>query len=167
MRMSIALVGACLAIAVVVGGVACVGDVQDRSPLSSPDRQVFDAQVWPILVRDCGFSACHGDPSRFFRVLGPGHERLDPEMRLSEPVTDAELQLSYERARSMIDPDDPAMSLLVRKPLAVAAGGAGHEGTDSFGRDVYRRPDDPSYVVLFQWVTAPPPVAVPAEAVTP
>lgn len=119
--------------------------------IATPDRQVFDAQVWPILVRDCGFSACHGDPARFFRVLGPGHERLDPAMRLAAPVTEAELQYSYDRARSMLDPEDPSLSPLLRKPLEVAAGGSGHEGIDTFGRDVFQNRQDPRYQALANW----------------
>lgn len=136
----------------VVLTLGCAVDVENTTQLPALDRQVFDSEVWPILVRDCGFSGCHGDPARFFRVLGPGHARLDPEMRLSAPVTEAELQLSYERTRSMVDWDDPGASLLLRKPLEVGLGGAGHKGTDDFGRDVYQRMDDPSFLVLVRWV---------------
>lgn len=120
------------------------------------DRAMFDAAVWPILVRDCGFTECHGSPQRFFRVLGPGHARLDPAMRMTEPVTAAELQLSYDRARSMVDVRDPERSLLLTKPLDVSAGGAGHEGVDRFGLDVYRNTADPSYQVLRSWVIGSP-----------
>jgi len=114
----------------------CADPGQDVA-LPSPDREVFDTQVWPVLVRDCGFSTCHGSEERFFRVVGPGHARLDPATPMSDPVTEAELELSYQRARSMLNAREPGNSLLLRKPLAVAAGGAGHEGTDVFGRDVF------------------------------
>jgi hypothetical protein len=146
---------ACVLVALALS-VGCAS-VDARGGPAEPDRATFDADVWPVLVRDCGFSACHGSDERFFRVLGPGHERLDPEMRLGDPVTDAELQLSYDRARSMIDADHPARSLLLKKPLEVSAGGSGHEGTDSFGIDVYGSADDPSYRILTDWVlgTAP------------
>lgn len=136
---------------------AACASTEEGSALAAPDRAVFDAQVWPILVRDCGFSACHGGEPRFFLVYGPGHERLDPTMRVSAEVTPAELQLSYDRARSMIDVDDPRNSLLLRKPLEVAAGGSGHEGTDEFGRDVYRSVNDPSFQILVRWVLGVPP----------
>lgn len=131
-------------------GVGC-GNVDADPPLAAPDRAMFDAQVWPILVRDCGFGACHGSEPRFFRVVGPGHERLDLSTRITDPATDAELQFSYDRARSMLDADAPSDSSLLRKPLEVAAGGSGHAGTDSFGRNVYRTADDPNFQVLVRW----------------
>ena len=136
--------------AALAGGCA---PVEPQGALATPDRATFDTQVWPILVRDCGFSACHGSEPRFFLVFGPGHERLDPTLRTSAPVTPQELQLSYDRARSMIDLDEPGLSPLLRKPLEVAAGGSGHQGTDNFGRDVYRSVDDPSFQTLLRWVS--------------
>jgi hypothetical protein len=134
-------------------GALCVGcaNVDPEPPLATPDRNVFDSQVWPILVRDCGFGACHGSEPRFFRVVGPGHERLDMTTRITDPATDAELQFSYDRARSMLNADEPSQSTLLRKPLEVAAGGSGHAGTDSFGRNVYRNAGDPNFQVLVHW----------------
>ena len=148
--------GGCLLLAAVIA-CACADIDEGGAALATPDRAVFDAQVWPILGRDCGFSACHGSEPRFFLVFGPGHERLEPAMRVADMVTPAELQLSYDRARSMIDVDDPTSSLLLKKPLEVAAGGSGHEGTDAFGRDVYRSVDDPNFQVLVRWVLGVPP----------
>jgi hypothetical protein len=145
---AVALSISTLLLAALVAGCASVED--DPGP-PLPDRASFDANVWPILVRDCGFSECHGSTERFFRVVGPGHERLDPLTRLTDPMTEAELQFSYDRARSMLDADDPSQSPLLRKPLDVAAGGDRHEGTDTFGMDVYRSVDDPSYRVLVDW----------------
>ena len=129
---------------------ACASTAEDPV-LSTPDRAAFDTQVYPILVRDCGHSACHGNEARFFRVLGPGHVRLDPTTRLADPVSPAELALSYDRARSMLDPGNPNKSPLLVKPLEVASGGSDHEGTDSFGRNVYRSPDNPDFQVLVRW----------------
>ena len=140
----------CLPLLAALAG-ACAS-TEESFALATPDRAAFEAQVWPILVRDCGFAACHGSEPRFFLVYGPGHERLDPTLRTAAAVTPAELQLSYDRARSMIDAADPANSLLLKKPLEVAAGGAGHEGTDVYGRDVYARVDDPNFQVLVRWV---------------
>jgi hypothetical protein len=58
-------------------------------------------------------------------------------------------------ALSMIDERDLKGSLLLRKPLSVAAGGAGHRGVDNYGRDVYRTKQDSGYVALARWVLAP------------
>jgi hypothetical protein len=55
----------------------------------------------------------------------------------------------------MIDKADPASSLLLRKPLAVEAGGAGHLGVDKYGRNVYRTAQDTGYLVLARWVMSP------------
>jgi hypothetical protein len=138
---------------VAVGTAGCANVEVDAGP-PLRDRASFDATVWPVLVRDCGFSECHGSTERFFRVVGPGHARLDPAMRLGDPVTEAELQFSFDRARSMLDPDDPAQSPLLRKPLDVAAGGDRHEGTDKFGMDVYRSVDDPNFRMLVTWAVS-------------
>lgn len=140
------LLAMCIAI-----GIAACASVEEDPVLTTPDRVLFDAQVYPILVRDCGHSACHGSENRFFRVVGPGHVRLDPTERLAAPVTPAELEMSYQRARSMIDPGDPNRSPLLIKSLEKSAGGADHEGTDSFGRNVYRSPEDPDFQVLVRW----------------
>ena len=129
---------------------ACAS-VTEEPVIGSPDRMVFDEQVYPILVRDCGHSGCHGSEARFFRVVGPGHVRLDPTTRLAAPVTESELALSYNRARSMLNASDPNKSPLLVKPLEVSAGGSDHEGTDSFGRNVYRSPEDPDFQVLVHW----------------
>jgi hypothetical protein len=37
--------------------------------LPSPNVEEFAADVYPVLLRDCGFPACHGNPERFFRVF--------------------------------------------------------------------------------------------------
>lgn len=139
-----------LACCLALSTLACATTAEDPV-VTTPDRVVFDAQIYPILVRDCGHSACHGSEARFFRVVGPGHVRLDPATRLAAPVTEAELALSYNRARSMIDPGDPNRSPLLIKSLEAAAGGADHEGSDSFGRNVYRSPEDPDFQLLVRW----------------
>jgi hypothetical protein len=64
----------------------------------------------------------------------------------------------------MIDRDNPARSPLFLKPLEPVAGGAGHEGTDLFGRDVYQDKLDPSFVVLQNWVMSASTSAPLAEA---
>jgi hypothetical protein len=77
-----------------------------------------------------------------------------------------ELIQSYNRALSMIDAQDPAGSLLLRKPLTLSAGGSGHEGVDAWMRDVYASKQDPGYVAIEAWVLAAT-AAVPAPTPTP
>jgi hypothetical protein len=152
-----ARIGSALSLALLALLPVSCASVEGEGAPAERDRASFDAQVWPILVRDCGFSECHGSSERFFRVVGPGHERLDPAMRLTEPVTAAELLFSYDRARSMVDWNNPRLSPLLRKPLEVSAGGSSHEGTDSYGMDVYRTAGDPNFLVLVNWVVGATP----------
>jgi hypothetical protein len=141
--------------------IACAAGCSDSSgefAITTPDYSTFETQVMPVLARDCSFHTCHGARQRFFQVLGPGRPRLSPLTPDADPLTPEELRFNYERARSMIDRDDPARSPLFLKPLEPVAGGAGHEGTDLFGRDVYQDKLDPGFLVLRNWVmTAPPP----------
>lgn len=118
------------------------------------DANVFKTAVYPILLRDCGFTTCHGTADRFFSVFGPGRARLDPATGAYDPATPYELALTYTRARSMLlGPDGPASSLFVRKPIPIAEGGAGHKGDDPWGHTVYRTVDDARYVTLYRWAT--------------
>lgn len=131
----------------------------DAPPLRvpSPDANQFALEVYPLLLRDCGFPACHGDPRRFFRVFGPGRTRLSPELLPGDPATADEIQQSYERARSMLVGEPSiARAALLRKPLAAAAGGAGHGGEDAWGSNIYASPEDPRYQLLRAWALALP-----------
>jgi hypothetical protein len=132
----------------------------DPAPLrvAAPDLNRFAEQAYPVLLRDCGFPACHGASDRFFRVYGPGRSRYMAAMNADpgDPATMDEISQSYDRARSMIDARNPVRSLLLRKPLASAAGGAGHKGEDLLGRNVYANPNDPGYQALRSWVLGLP-----------
>jgi hypothetical protein len=130
---------------------ACGGDAPETM-LAQPDFAAFEANVYPVLLRDCGFNACHGSTERFFQVFGPGRARLDPLTPLLEAHTPAEVTHSYGRALSMIDASDLPGSLLLRKPLTLAEGGVGHEGVDAWMRAVYVSKQDPGFVALNAWV---------------
>lgn len=122
-------------------------DVQVQLP--SPDPLSFEVEVYPILLRDCGFPACHGDTRRFFRVFGPGRTRYRPReiTPLLSPPTAEELTASYNRARSMLADNGPVEeSMLLQKPLR-----AGHKGDDEWGQNVYWTEADPSYQTLLRW----------------
>lgn len=122
----------------------------------------FVNDVYEVVLRDCGFPACHGAPERFFRVYGPGRTRLmNDDGTLPEPFdkpTADEQELTFQLALSMINENALKDSLLLRKPLAIEAGGYGHLGVDPYGRDVYRTTQDIGYVSLARWVYSPRPM---------
>lgn len=122
------------------------------------DPTTFRTTAYPVLLADCGFRACHGTPDRFFSVFGPGRTRLDPATEPYAPATPDELAHSFSRARAMLlSPDGVRRAPLLRKPLAVSAGGAGHRGEDAWGANLYTTKSDPRFQALFFWATAEAP----------
>ncbi len=121
----------------------------------TPRYDLFQTDVYPILMRDCGFPDCHGNEARFFRVYGPGRLRmpgLGLEDDIDAPVTEAEMRASYERARSMLASAGRVEdTLLVRKPLEIDRGGAAHMGIDEHGQDVYLSTESEGYRALLAW----------------
>ncbi len=125
---------------------------EDVVDVPAADPLVFRDQVYPILLSDCGFTGCHGNPDRFFAVFGTARARLDPETDLDAPVTPEELAVSYTRARSMlVSPDGVNRAPLLRKPLALDDGGVGHKGSDPWGQALFPSKDDPRFQVLAAW----------------
>ena len=142
-------------VGLLLGALVLAGGCDATSPragLPDLDADVFGSQVYPILVRDCGFPACHGTPDRAFRVFSPGRARLDEMTLLSDPPTAAEIDDALGRSLSMLA-DAPRVeeSLLLRKPLSASAGGAAHGGMDSFGRNVYPDRLDPAWQTIAAW----------------
>ncbi len=135
------------------GGVGVFAVGCDAAPpvVPAPSRAAFARDVYPILLRDCGFPACHGDPLRSFHLFGPGRLRLDAEMDLLDPPSEDELAISYERTRAMLlRPAGEDEALLVRK----SGPGGGHRGIDANGRNVYGEADDPSLLAIAAWAAA-------------
>lgn len=121
------------------------------------DLELFRSEAYPVLMRDCGFNACHGVPERFLIVFGPNRARMDPATHHDTPVLPVELEVTYERARSMLLTDGPVTrSLLLTKPLEASAGGVSHGGVDDSNRNVYQSVEDPGYVALLKWAQAVP-----------
>jgi hypothetical protein len=147
---------------------ACAEGREFSGPLPMPDGQGFVNDVYPVLLRDCAFVACHGAPDRFFRVYGPGRVRLDVlATKPDDPLTLQEILYSYDRSRSMLATADTIQNaLLLSKPLEPAAGGQGHKGVDELGRNVFASVRDPSYAVLATWARSKgsPPTAAQVEA---
>lgn len=136
---------------VVFGAAGCGAPGNGWRPADA-QFQSFIVEALPTLLRDCGFHTCHGSSDRFFRVWGPGRVRLDPNTRAFDRLTADEWQASYQLALSMVDARNPGNSPLLRKPLAIAAGGSGHRGSDRFGRNIYRSTQDAGYQALVRWV---------------
>lgn len=149
MRDVVAAVIASLAASVAMGACEPEADlygVPERDPIA------FQNQVYPILLRDCAFPACHGAPGRFFHIYGPGRTRLLETTLPYAPATPEELAMSFDRTRSMlVDPDGPRRAPLLRKPLAIGSGGSGHKGDTPNGTAIYASKEDPSYIALFRW----------------
>lgn len=131
--------------------VAC-DPAEDPPGIPVADPVVFREEVYPVLLADCAFPACHGDPDRFLAVYGPGRTRLSPETLPYDPPTPEELAFSFTRARSMLLSEEGVrQSPFLRKPLAVSAGGAGHEGDDPWGRAIFASKSDHRFQALFFW----------------
>jgi len=147
---SCALALTLVAAALVLGGAGCAQD--DTAPPVA-DRKFRDfQQVFPVLQRDCGFNTCHGSADRFFRVFGPGRVRLKADTAAFDGVTGDEASASFQSALAMIDAEHPERSLLLKKPLALEAGGATHGGADPYGRNVYRTVNDEGYIAIARFV---------------
>jgi hypothetical protein len=136
--------------------IACGSRSDGSGAIPSPDLALFEASVYPVLLRDCAFSECHGAEQRFFQVYGPGRLRLDPTTtKPGDPATPMEIERSYERARSMLlSGESVTQSLLLRKPLELSQGGQAHKGVDVYGRNVFESNRDPGYLALEKWATA-------------
>jgi len=148
--------GAAAAAALVAAAACTLPDVEPAPPEADP--VAFRDKVYPVILADCGFNGCHGDPARSFAVFGPGRRRLRPETDLDAPVTAEELAVSFTRARSMLASRDGIQRApLLRKPLAEDAGGVSHGGTDPWGHGIYGSKTDERFQVLVVWALAATP----------
>jgi hypothetical protein len=139
-----ALLGGKGAIAAMLLVVGCE-DPQARLP--APDPRVFRDTVYPVLLRDCGFAGCHGDPRRPLFTPGPGRVRLDPASDLFDPPTAAEVARSYDRARALLLREGDEPPPLLHKPGPEAA----HRGRDAAGRNIYEDTQAPGLLALTAW----------------
>src|SRR5262245_44206794 len=111
---------AALAILLSLGCAACANDPQGWQ---QPERSFmqYRTEVFPVLLRDCGFHTCHGSSERFFRIWGPGRARMNPATRAFDITTGPEISTGYQLVLSMVDARHPERSLILRKPLALEA----------------------------------------------
>jgi hypothetical protein len=115
----------------------------------APDPAVFEATVYPVLLRDCSFAACHGDPRRPLYVPGPGRPRLEETTDIFDRPTAAELELGYDRARALLLREGDEPPPLLHKP----GPGAAHRGRDAAGDNVYEDPAAPGLAALTAWAS--------------
>ena len=118
-----------------VGALAACSPVENAPApglVAALDEPVFRCRIEPILVRDCGYLACHGQAGSPLRLYSMGKLRLGDSSTLAArtaPITDAERHLNFLSAQAFavagVDPED---SWLVRKPLPSSAGGFAHLG---------------------------------------
>jgi hypothetical protein len=103
------------------------------------DEAVFTDSVAPVFTaRGCDTIECHGGGIRGTFALSPAGDK--------DPAFD------FEQAGWQVDGDDPAASPLLRKPLAITAGGDAHAGEAEGG--IFASTDDPDYQVILAWITA-------------
>lgn len=127
---------------------ACEGPGLASAPLAVGPLDVFAREVEPVLEDRCAQGGCHGRADRPFSLYAPGQLRADPRrLHLAEPLTEGELATNARRVAALAVPGTPDESPALRKPLALAAGGAYHGGGDVF---VDRT--DPGYRVLRSWL---------------
>lgn len=104
------------------------------APLPAAGIEAFAAEAQPVLAARCANPSCHGNPWRPLALYAVRRHRLDPaDTHLEAPLTEAELRLNLLHTLGLLaTADDPADSLLLRKPLAVGAGGVAHAGGAQF-----------------------------------
>lgn len=103
------------------------------------DASLFEATVAPVLTaRGCDTVECHGGGIRGTFALSP--------------AGDKDLAFDFAQAGWQADGDAPAASPLLRKPLAVAAGGVPHAGDGDGG--IFASTADPDYQAILAWIEA-------------
>lgn len=129
------LVRALCALGAVLPG--CHGDSGGSERISVGDAQTFESYVQPYLEVRCASLDCHGAAGRPLRLYSELGLRREPALRTVPvadatdplPITAAELE-DNRFAMAAIAAGDRASAehLVLRKPLALAAGGIAHEG---------------------------------------
>ena len=131
-----------------------MGCEDPQAEVPAPDRGLFRDTVYPVLLRDCAFAGCHGDPRRPLFTPGPGRVRLRPETDVFDAPTAEEMALSYDRARALLLREGDEPPPLLHKPGA----GAAHGGRDGAGNNVYEDEAAPGLLILTQWAMSAPEV---------
>lgn len=135
----------------VVMGCADVTNAPAADPSKSLDEAVFDCNVQPILVRQCSYQACHGQPGTALRVYSPGKLRGFVPQNLDDlqsALGSDEIHANFLSATGFAaTASDPAQNYLLLKPLPSSAGGYEHAGGA-----IYTGTSDPQYVAIHAWL---------------
>jgi hypothetical protein len=120
-----------------LGACSPVANAPAPGLVAALDEPAFRCKVEPILIRDCGYMACHGQAGSPLRLYSIGKLRLGDSSTLAArtaPLTDAERHLNFLSAQAFavagLAPED---NWLVRKPLPAADGGFAHLGGAIWG----------------------------------
>ncbi|HTE56684.1 MAG TPA: hypothetical protein VK698_37785 [Kofleriaceae bacterium] len=135
-----------LAAALALGSAACAYDDPGMVPLDQLDQQAFTRDVQPIFEARCATLDCHGVEGRPLRLYAETGLRLRDDLR-DLPMTDEEV-IANVRSAEGVDPGArPDLNLILRKPLAEAAGGVQHEGGD-----LWLSRDEPQAACVVAWL---------------
>jgi hypothetical protein len=138
-----------LTCATLLGAVAVFGGCTspspgDPAPPAGGREYVLDAAVYAATVaprltaKGCDNLSCHGGGLRGTFELSP--------------LEDKDLVFDFTQAVRQVDPNDPAASDLLRKPLAPEAGGDVHTAdSEHFG---FLTTGDPDYQAILAWIEA-------------
>ena len=129
---------------------ACVMGPGSEELVLEADFSRFIDEVQPALAYGCASPSCHGSADRPLQLYAVHQHRLNPDdVWADAPLTNAELYLNFHRACGfLLDLERPADCELVRKPLAIAAGGQRHGGGDQFNDT-----DNPDYRAILDWIS--------------
>jgi len=131
--------------------VGCVVEVGPPTPLPAGDLDVFAASVQPVLAVRCGDPTCHGRVDRPLEIYSAGRHRSDPtRVFLEEALTADELADNARNVAAFtLDVASAEECAVLRKPLALAAGGMWHGGGE-----IFPSRDDREYRAVLAWLTA-------------
>jgi hypothetical protein len=148
-RISIAWLVASAAVSLC--GCTALNDTPDPSAIVGLDETTFRCTVEPILIRDCSYTACHGNAGFALRVYSVGKLRASTPATLDDqvaPLTTDERHANYQSAVAFTYGNvTPAENWLIRKPLPASAGGFEH-----VGGAIFDGVDDPRVVAITDWL---------------
>src|SRR5262249_9401514 len=114
-------------------GACTVEQAPSPQSISTLDRGAFDRCIEPILVRNCSYTACHGNEGFALRVYSIGKLRAKGTANnltaLTALLTSEEHDANFRSAVALTyGRPFPEDNLLLRKPMPGSAGGFEHKG---------------------------------------